>query len=367
VIADNLFQPARGRQAFLKEAAVSASESPVRVLPDHPSLEHQRKRARALLRAWRGRDPHAALHDAQRAIAREYGFTSWAEMKRHIGARQSLSALDSVSLVVAAHRALETELEHPLFRDPLARSLAGNDGFALFATLRSTSWPGFGRGPEPYVSIRTRYFDDALLSAVREHRLTQVVIVAAGMDTRAFRLNWPSGVSLFEIDSSRVFARKESVLHHVDASPRCERRIVKADAIRFAGALIKAGFDPLRPAAFLVERALVYFDTSEVLRLFRQVRRLASPGSWLGCEFTSAATLASPFMKPMFDRFKTLGRPRWIFGIDEPEEFLERFGWSGSSVLPGAPQANYGRWLYGYFPRGTPGVPRSFLFVGRRH
>jgi len=234
--------------------------------------------------------------------------------------------------------------------------------------LRSTSWPGFGRGPEPYISIRTRFFDDAIESAVREHALTQVAIIAAGMDTRAFRLEWPTAHSLFEIDSSEVFARKECVLHDTHARPRCQRRIVKADpAGRFAASLIKAGFDPSRPTAFLVERALVYFDRSAVSRLFRQVRRLAAPGSWLGCEFTSAATLASPFMKPLFDRLERLGRPRWTFGIDDPEAFLDGYGWIGSSVVPGAPEANYGRWPYGYIPRRTPGVPRSFLYLGLRH
>jgi methyltransferase (TIGR00027 family) len=363
---DNLFQPARGRQASLKEAAVSSSESSARVLPDHPTLEHQRKRARALLREWRARDPHAALHDAQRVIAGEYGFASWTEMKRHIGVRQSLSPLNSVSLVVAAQRALETELEQPLFRDPLARPLAGEAGFALEAMLRSTSWPGFGRGPEPYVSIRTRYFDDALVSAVRDHALTQVAIVAAGMDTRAFRLDWPSGISLFEIDAGEVFARKECVLHAVDARPRCERRIVKTDPTRsFAASLIKAGFDPSHPAAFLVERSLVYFDANDVSRLFRRLTRLAAPGSWLGCEFTSAATLTSPFMKPLFDRLARLGRPPWIFGIEDPEAWLDAYGWMGSSVVPGSPDANYGRWPYGYIPRGIPGVPRAFLSVAR--
>jgi methyltransferase (TIGR00027 family) len=351
----------------LKEASVSSSESSARVLPDHPTLEHQRKRARALLREWRARDPHAALHDAQRVIASEYGFASWTEMKRHIGVRQSLSPLNSVSLVVAAQRALETELEQPLFRDPLARPLAGEAGFALEATLRSMSWPGYGRGPEPYVSIRTRYFDDALVSAVRDHALTQVVIVAVGMDTRAFRLDWPSGISLFEIDASEVFARKECVLHAVNARSRCERRIVKANPSRsFAASLIKAGFDPSRPAAFFVERSMVYFDASYASRLVRQLTRLAAPGSWLGCEFTSAATLASPFMKPMFDRLERLGRPRWTFGIDDPDAWLDEYGWIGSSVVPGSPEASYGRWPFGYDPRDRPGAPLAFLYLGRR-
>ena len=238
------------------------------VLPANPNLEQQRKRARALLKAARAHEPDAlrrfaiapppfarrsspatgaavSLHDAQLVIAREYGFASWAKLKAHVHAHADLSPLGTVSLSMAANRALETELEHPLFRDPFARELAGVSGWARAAVVRRLSWPGFVTGPDAGLSIRTKYFDDALRRVVTEASITQIVILAAGMDARAFRLDWPPGVALFEVDRDEVFDRKEPVLRTMKARAVCQRRIVRADLGRsWTAPLLKAGFDP---------------------------------------------------------------------------------------------------------------------------
>src|SRR5215472_15255157 len=101
---------------------------------------------------------------------------------------------------VAASRALETESSWHLFADPYARSLAGEEGFALLARSQATKPGPPSEGPDPYLSIRTRFFDDALLGAVGDLPAAQVVLLAAGMDARAFRLSWPVGVALYEVD-----------------------------------------------------------------------------------------------------------------------------------------------------------------------
>src|SRR5438093_11635529 len=93
---------------------------------------------------------------------------------------------------IAAARALETESENPLFSDPFARELAGEAGFKLLAITREVAGTAALKGPDPYLSVRTRFLDDALLRAVRDRGLSQVAILAAGMDTRAFRPQWPA-------------------------------------------------------------------------------------------------------------------------------------------------------------------------------
>jgi methyltransferase (TIGR00027 family) len=360
-----------------------------RPLPLRLNLENQRKQARSLLKAARAGDaralqrlavlnpkrPHSAvaadrqhwsLHDAQLVIARELGFKSWAKLKACIDAgNASLRG----ALVGAANRALETDTERPLFVDPLARALAGKRGFALHKELSSTTWPPYAAGPAPEQSIVTRYFDDALQAAVKDLSLTQVVLIGAGMDARAFRLRWPAKLVFFEVDDAAVFEHKEAVLRRRRAKPACDRRIVRATlASAWTSKLVAAGFEARRPAAFLIPLQLVHLDSAAVERVFRELREVAAAGSWLGADFVGFDTLASPFMEPLFEKLAALGYPGWKFGVRDPEAFLAERGWEASCVVLGAPEASYGRWRYGYIPRTVPdrAIPRHYLAVARR-
>ena len=358
-------------------------------LPARPNLEHQRKRARALLKAARANDrealqrfravrpnaldepPKLSLQAAQFVIACEYGFASWTKLKTHIGAMQ-ISPLGSLALVVAANRACETEHAQPLYRDPFARVLAGDAGMAFMARMRSAlgsaSGPLSQHDPDAYLSIRTRFFDDALQKVVGGAGITQVVVLGAGMDMRAFRLEWPAGLAWFEIDRAEVFARKEPVLRRL-GPPRCARRAVCADlGGEWTTALAAAGFDFTRPTAFLIEGVLLYLNAATVAHVLRMSRGIASRGSWIGLDLMSAATAASPFMAAHVKRLAELGRPSWEFAVDDPEALLAEHGWRAGSVVAGAPQANFGRWRYGYTPREAagPGIPRAFFVEGWR-
>ena len=151
-------------------------------------------------------------------------------------------------------------------------------------------------GPDPYLTIRTRLFDDALLDAVRTGSIDQVVILAAGMDARAFRLEWPAGVRLFEVDRNDVFTHKEAILARMQARPSCDRRVVEQDLSQsWVSALVHAGFDPRRKTAFLAEGLLHYLDEPAATSLFEVLRGTAAPGSWLGLDTMNPEVLASPF------------------------------------------------------------------------
>ena len=350
------------------------------------NLENHRKQARSLLNAARAGDARAlrrlaalqqpplklesgerwSLHHAQRAIARELGFASWSKLKAHIEADHGPLLL---SLGGAVNNALESEADQPLFVDPYARALAGERGFELHRQLGSTTWPPYAAGPAPEQSILTRYYDDALQAAVRDLALTQVVLFDAGMDTRAFRLRWPSRVTLFEIDDARVFAHKEAVLRGKRAKPKCGRRVVRATLAggAWSAKLLAAGFDARRAAAFLIPR-LVHFDAATVQRVFQALGEIACEGSWLGVDFFSVDTLESPFMQPLQEKLVAFGFPPWRFGVRDPEAFLAEHGWRAQCTVLGAPDASYGRWRYGYTPRTIPdrGIPRNYLAVALR-
>jgi methyltransferase (TIGR00027 family) len=230
------------------------------------------------------------------------------------------SPLTLAALMSAANRALETELPHPLYRDPFARHLAGDIGWSLLAALRQAAWPGYNTsGPDPYLTILTRFFDDALRRVSSEFALTQVVLIGAAMDTRAFRLEWPSDVTVFEIDRPDVLAHKDTVLDRLGVQPACRRRTVWADPRRSSSrALLRAGFDPKRKTAFLIERTQ-FFDAAVAARILRDISVLSSPGSWIGLSLIGEETRLSPFMTPFLRKLEDLGLPPWTFGVDDPD------------------------------------------------
>lgn len=342
------------------------------------NLEHQRKRARALLKAARAQDPDAvsrfalsrsrsavsnsvSLHDAQRVIAQENGFASWTCLKAHIRSETLRHPLMLSALLGAAYSALETELPRPLYRDVLARPLAGRVGLSVLAAIRHTRWPGYSSGPDPFVSIMTRFFDDTLRDVVTQANITQLVLIGAGMDTRAFRLAWPRSLTLFEVDRGDVLEHKETVLDQLQARAACRRQIVPSKSRgSWTAALVKSGFDPRKRSAMLIGN-LLYYDPAAAERLLQEVTALSTDGCWIGFALTTEQTLRSAFMTPFLRRLEALGLPSWQFGVDDPDAWLASYGWVATSVVAGAPEASYNRWPYGYVPRETPAVPRVFL------
>ncbi len=141
----------------------------------------------------------------------------------------------------AASRARETRRPDRLFEDPWAELLAGPEGFELLARWEQAARPpNAPAGMEnPYIAIRTRYFDDFLAGAMATsgsiggaQPARQVVMLAAGLDTRAFRLSWPPGTRLFELDRPDLLAAKAEVLRAAGAVPRCDRQPIPADSGR---------------------------------------------------------------------------------------------------------------------------------------
>ena len=278
---------------------------------------------------------------------------------------ERMSAVGETARWVAANRALETELADPLYRDPFARELAGDTGFSMMSVMRGALGVPDTPNPDMYLTIRTRFFDDAVLRAARESSMAQVVILAAGMDTRAFRLDWPDHVVLFEVDRNDVFEHKESVLHRHDARATCDRRIVRADlAASWTDALVAAGFDPARPAAVLVEGLLMYLDEAAAHRLFNALNILR-PDSWLGLDAVNTAMLTSSFTANYLKKLAEAGCP-WLFGIDDPVQWLAGHGWQATVVTPGTPEANYGRWPFPVAPAVMAGMPRAYFATARR-
>lgn len=269
--------------------------------------------------------------------------------------RRSLAA---TARWTAAARAAETAREDGLVHDPWAERLAGPAGLAW---LRH-------RTPESVLPmvLRTRYFDDWLQEILERGLIQQVVLPAAGLDTRAFRLAWPAGARCFELDRPGVIGRKEQVLTAEGARPRCERRTIAADLTGgWPQALIEAGFDRARPSAWLLEGLFFYLPTAAIGRVLAEVTRLAAPGSRLGFDVINAAMLTSPWTKPWVEMQAAAGAP-WIGTLDDPVGFLADRGWQATLTQAGQPDASHGRWRLPVIPTTMPDMPHDWFVTAVR-
>ena len=260
--------------------------------------------------------------------------------------------LASTAHWTASVRALESERPDGLFYDPWAAELAGETGRAWMAQ----------RTPDKVLPIvlRTRYFDDFLQRLVGEG-LRQVVLMAAGLDTRAFRIAWSQGMRLFELDQPEVLYTKEKTLASAGAQPTCERRAIAADLTSsWQEALLRGGFDARRPAVWLLEGFLFYLPSNEITRILDQVCALACPGSWLGFDVINSAMLSHPLTKAWVEMQAASGAP-WIGVLDNPVEFLVERGWQASLTQAGQPDAHYGRWTLPVLPTQMPDVPHNWF------
>jgi len=269
-----------------------------------------------------------------------------------------MATLEATARWTAAVRAMETARADRLVDDPWAAALAGTEGQA-WVDARSSA------GVLPIV-LRTRYFDDWLGSVVTTEDLRQIVLLGAGLDTRAFRLPWPDGCVLFEVDRAPVLEHKTRLLTAAEALPRCERRTAVADLREdWADALHASGFDHSRPAVWLLEGLLFYLPGDEIVRLLDGVTTLAIPRSYLGFDIVNAAVLTSPYTKPWVEMQAAAGAP-WLGTMEDPVGFLAERGWRASLTQAGQPDANHGRWTLPVVPTTLPGFPHSWFVTATR-
>jgi methyltransferase (TIGR00027 family) len=267
---------------------------------------------------------------------------------------------------MAAARARESGRPDRLFNDPLAAELSGPDGFAWLRTMDLAATT-LGAGPGLFSVIRTRFFDEFLAHAVRESGARQIVLLAAGMDARAFRLDWPPGTRLFELDLPEVLEIKEETLAGTPLPRTCERRTVGVDLSGSAwpGALTEAGHEAEEPSVWLAEGFFLYLREDRIKALLSAISELSAPASNLGADFINQDFLFSPSAWPLLESFSWLGSPL-RFGANDPEALLSDYGWRARATQPGEPGASYGRWPYPVMPREISGLPRSFLLTANR-
>ena len=260
---------------------------------------------------------------------------------------------------VAAQRVRESERTDRLFFDPLAPALSGEEGMA--ALQLSEKYNPRHEETANYIAIRTRFFDD-----VAQHDATagarQIVLPAAGMDARAYRISWPDGTTLYEIDHPELLAAKEKILQAQLRVPECRRVTISADLTQdWIHLLVDSGFRSNERSTWLIEGLFYYFDEPAVNRILMDVSRLAAPGSVLVTDLVNRSLLTSPWMQQALKAMEEQGMG-WRFGTDDPVRLLAVHGWDAAVKDPGEEGARYDSQRFPVQPRRS----WSFFVLARR-
>ncbi|MEV5649926.1 SAM-dependent methyltransferase [Nocardia sp. NPDC052254] len=284
-------------------------------------------------------------------------------------------SVGATALGVAAMRAGETRRPDALFTDPFAERLVDAAGSGWSTIMRAqiaamdaarTGAPDPGDDPgeanednlyRPLAAMliaRTVYFDEYFAAATAAG-IGQIVILASGLDARAYRLEWPHGTVVFEIDQPKVLAFKDSVL--ADVAPAADRRAVATDLRRnWPEALRDNGFDPAKPTAWLAEGLLRYLPGEAQDRLFDALAALSAPGSRMALNIGRGRREDTPELRAMRERRARLLAQAGITlnleelwypweGRTDPREWFTARGWAVAAADPVALLSEHGREL----------------------
>jgi methyltransferase (TIGR00027 family) len=243
------------------------------------------------------------------------------------------TSVGQTALFVAASRALEANKADPFVVDPYAemfcRAVGGEwadvlDGKAPENKLASE----FGEHFVNYQAARTSFFDTYFYGAV-DAGVRQVVIPAAGLDSRSYRLAWPTGTTVYEMDQPQVLEFKADVLRDSGESPTAERRAIAVDLRDdWQGVLLDSGFDPVAPSAWLAEGLLIYLPAAAQRQLFSGIDALAAPGSRVAVE--EASPIADSELEQARAEERDSGNEGQFFSLIYNEQHAPAAEWFGN-------------------------------------
>jgi methyltransferase (TIGR00027 family) len=252
---------------------------------------------------------------------------------------------------VAVGRALASRGADPLINDPFAEPLVRAVGVDFFTRLASgdldpaavDSGAEFGMvRMRDMMAVRTRFFDDFFLEATNAG-IRQAVILASGLDARAYRLPWPPGTTVYEIDQPQVIEFKTATLTKLGAVPTAERRAVAIDLRHnWGGGLRAAGLNPTQPTAWSAEGLLPFLPPEAQDALLDNITALSAPGSRLATENLPDASRSVPMMadriREATDRWREHGfdvemTDLWYAGErHDVVDYLNAHGWAATST-----------------------------------
>ena len=278
-------------------------------------------------------------------------------------------SVGSTALGVAAARAAETESENPLIQDPFARAFldaAGDGMWSLTADPRlsaelSEVAPDLRAHMQvmiDFMAVRTAYFDELFLNAVSSG-IRQVVILAAGLDARAWRLPWPDGTTVYELDQARVLEFKSTTLQDRGAEPTSRLVSVAVDLRQdWPTALQEAGFDASRPSVWSAEGLLRYLPAEAQDLLFERINSLSPSGSRLATNAPAKSALNPDLLAHQREQSQRMrAAAARVLAAEVPDvedlwypeertevtDWLGEHGWDASAISMAELLTRYGR------------------------
>lgn len=247
------------------------------------------------------------------------------------------------AVVTAISRAAESRRPDPLFADPFAEALLGllprSDTEPILRAAAKPVMPEAGASPRVVTAgdvtrvmpARTHYLDVKVLEA-NAAGCGQVVILAAGLDSRAYRLPWAAGTTVFMLDTAEVTAFRRSVAEASGLQPAAKTVEVVADLTGdWPGLLVSAGFDPAVTTVWLAEGILGYLAMDQAERLVTEAARLSAPGGRLLTHYmdAKAEALVAAARESADATASRVARLRSGAGVAAipPGDWLPRSGW----------------------------------------
>ncbi|MET0474467.1 MAG: class I SAM-dependent methyltransferase [Mycobacterium sp.] len=299
------------------------------------------------------------------------------------------TSVGSTAVMVSAARAGETDRDEPLIRDPYAKILVAGAGAGVWSFMLDSTFiekvAGAGEdGAEAaaifehmgnYQAVRTHFFD-AFFAEASAAGIRQIVILASGLDSRAYRLEWPSGTTVFEIDQPKVLEYKSATLAEHGVEPAATLRGVAVDLrVDWPAALRGAGFDETLPTAWLAEGLLMYLPADAQDLLFERITALSAPGSRVAAETVGVhSEERRTQMRERFARLSAKFEMEQALDVQElmyndPDradvtEWLNDHGWTASGVTSQAEMQRLDRWV---LTEQTDEDAFSTFVVGERH
>jgi len=268
------------------------------------------------------------------------------------------SSVGATATMVAAARAWASREPNRLIDDPFAAPLVRAVGLDFFTRLVDGEIPlSTIEGDEPRVmgdviAVRTRFFDDFFIDAGTAG-IRQAVILASGLDSRPYRLPWPQGSTVYEIDQPKVIEFKSTTMTAIGAAPTAQRRTVSIDLREdWPAALRRSGFDEAQPTAWSAEGLLAYLPPDAQDRLFDNITALSAPGSHLATEYhpdgegtvtARAKTMASQWQQHGLD--VDLSQLFYAGERNPVVDYLTGHGWQVNARSRPEVFAGYGREL----------------------
>ncbi|MDH6247482.1 class I SAM-dependent methyltransferase [Mycobacterium sp. OTB74] len=288
-------------------------------------------------------------------------------MRSHDDTWDIATSVGSTAVMVAAARAGETERDDALIRDPYAKILIAGAGTGVWETILDGDFSDRVASADPevaavlehmgnYQAVRTHFFD-AFFADASAAGIRQVVILASGLDSRAYRLDWPAGTAVFEIDQPKVLEYKSQTLQEHGVTPQAELKQLPVDLRHdWPKALREAGFDPSAPTAWLAEGLLMYLPADAQDTLFENVTALSAPGSRIAVETVGQhADDRRQRMRERFEQFANqIGVEQRVdvqeLMYNDPDradvgQWLDAHGWTSQSVTSQDEMRRLGRWV----------------------